>query len=579
MKAFKGIGVSPGFANGNVFVYETPLLGAVQCRDMEPASIDDEYKRFCDALKGAVDEVVLVRQQVACDVGENEAAIFDAHIAMLNDNALSNNIHGRLERERVVAERALADEIKAFEKRLTVSKNGFMRELALDVHDIGNRVLRHLLLSGRKNPLAELPEDSIVVAIKLMPSETVGMDRKNVSGIATVHGGPTSHAVILARSLGLPAVTGLEGLLEQVKTGDMALLDGVKGSLVVGPSPSQRKRFAMRRKSFEQSRSLMLQLESKVCRTRNGTRIKLMANINQACEVDLAKQHNMDGIGLFRTELLYMQACTSPSCAMQYRDYKQAAKASGDLPVTIRTFDFAVDKHPSFLSVDASSLELRGLRFALNQPRLFKSQLRAIIRGMRDHPNLRILLPMVTGWWEVKEALELVQAVSEEEKLERPVPVGAMIETPAAVFALPEILGCVDFISIGCNDLSQYMLACERTHYNHGIGETTLHPSLLRAVNQIVTAANQANRPVCVCGEAASDPVLAAVFTGLGVRELSVSPARAPIIRYALRHLSLAEAKRLADHALHAPPTVVFDELQAILPASFRSILNLELGA
>ncbi len=579
MTMLKGVAVSPGYANGTVVVYRPPMLDGVERNSIEPEETESEFKRFADALGRAVEEITVVRQQVAIDVGESEAAIFDAHCAILNDPVLRQNVRARMERQLICAEAALADEMAAFAKRLAAAGNDYMRELAMDAHDVGNRLLRHLCLDEGQSPLAELPPGSVVVAKDLMPSETVGMDRENVAGIASERGGPTSHAAILARSLGIPAATGLPGLLDEARTGMACLLDGAKGTLVLNPSEGQRRRFSTHRKEFEQSRELMRTMENRVCRLKNGTRIKLMANINQSGDVGLADEHNLDGIGLYRTELMYLAAPSAPSHMTQTRHYSRAAAACSPAPVTIRTFDFAVDKHPSFLSVDAKvSLEQRGLRFALHQPRLLRSQLRAIARSCREHPNIRILFPMVTGWWELKEVLAMVRAVSEEAQLEHAIPVGAMIETPAAIFALPEIIKLADFISIGCNDLAQYMLAMERTSSGQTISECALHPSLLRAIRQIVDAAAQQDCPVSICGEAASDPVMAAIFVGLGIRELSVSPARAPVVRYALRHLSLSEAKRAADCAIQADPARVMHDLQAILPADLKPIVAMEGG-
>lgn len=579
MRALKGIAVSPGYESGNVFVYEPPLLDAVQRRTIEDDAVDAEYARFAAAIDSAVEEVSIVRGQVAVDVGEGEASIFDAHVAMLRDPSLQTNIHKRIQQENICVEAALAEEVEEFSSRLAASGSDYMKELSMDVMDVGNRLLRHLSLALNHSPLADLPPGSIIVAQRLMPSETVGMNRKNVMGIATECGGATSHAAILARSLGIPAVTGLPRLLEQAKPGTPALLDGAKGALVLDPSNSQRKRFVGRRKSFEQSQRCMREMEKRVCKLKNGTRIKLLGNINHVSDVGLVGEHNLDGIGLFRTELLYLPVGSAPSSAVQCRHYKRAAMAAGSRPVAIRTFDFAADKHPSFLSVDVSSmLELRGLRLALHQPRLFKSQLRAIVRAAREYPNIQILFPMVTGWWELKEALSLLQSICDEEKLQHRIPVAAMIETPAAIFALKEILEMVDFVSIGCSDLAQYTLAMERSYSAQNIGKCTLHPSLLRAIQQIVETAAKANCPVSLCGEAASDPLLAAIFIGLGVREISVSPARATVVRYALRNLSLTDAKSLARCAVQADPATVMDELLHLMPAELCPIIAMEHG-
>lgn len=579
MKALKGVAVSPGYAEGALFVYQPPALDAVARRTIAQEAIDAEFERFCIAIDHSVEEVSIVREQVCADVGETEAAIFDAHVAMLCDPALKKNIRERLESGKICAEAALADEMQDFTKQLGASKSDYLRELTMDAYDVGNRLLRHLTLDGKHNPLAKLPPSSIIVARNLMPSETVGMDRKNVAGIATEQGGPTSHTAILARSLGIPAVTRVDGLLRMAEPGLTGLLDGSTGTFVLTPSEGQLQRFNMQRQDFEQSQSVMRQMESQDCQLKDGTRIRLLANINDASDVGLAKEHNLDGIGLYRTELLYLPVCSAPGTAIQYRHYKRAAIACGMHPVTIRTFDFAVDKHPCFLAVDAAaSLQLRGLRFALRQPRLFKTQLRAIVRTAREYPNMRVLFPMVTSWWELKEALGLVRELAEVEKLDHPIPIGAMIETPAAIFALPEIIDLVDFLSIGCSDLAQYTLAMERTSTGHSISECTLHPALLRAIQQIVDIAERKNCPLSLCGEAASDPLLTAVFVGLGIREFSVSPARAPVVRYALRQLSLDDAVSAVECAMRSDPFHMIDELLAVLPEELLPILAMEAG-
>jgi phosphoenolpyruvate-protein phosphotransferase len=574
----QGTAVSPGFANGTVTVYRPPALETVERRCIAPGETKAEIERFTAALDSAGAEVSAVRRQVAENVGESEAAIFDVHLAMLRDPAFLENICTRLTTEQVCAETALIDEMKAFTDRLAGSERAYIQELVMDVHDVGTRLLRHLSLDKSQTLPISLPPDSVIVARDLLPSETVGLDRKNVSGIATERGGPTSHAAILARSLGIPAVTGLVGLLDAAQDGDGCLLDGLRGTLVLNPSDARRQRFADRRREFEQAQELMHRMESKACRLKNGTPIRLLANINQSGDIDSINEHNLEGIGLYRTELLYLSARAAPGPQVQRQHYSRAAAACGEHPVTIRTFDFAADKHPSFLSVDPAAADTRGLRLALRHPQLFKTQLRAIVRTAREFPNLRILFPMVTGWWDLEEALKLLREVSQEEDLSHAIPAGAMIETPSAVFALPEILTRVDFISIGCNDLAQYTLALERNAPGQTLRESALHPSLLRAIGQIVATAAQSHCPVSVCGEAASDPLMAAIFTGLGLRAMSVSPARAPAVRYALRNLSLAEAEQAAECAIRSDPSGMPGKLLALLPTALRSILTMEQG-
>jgi len=577
VKTLRGIGVSPGYASGRIVIYRSLALDTVQSRPIEPGNIETEFERFIEAAEHAQEELSVVREQVAADVGESEAAIFDAHIAMLSDSSLKQNMHERLRTSRICAEAAVAAEVRAFASRLASSNCAYMHELATDIHDVGNRLLRHLYLDEGQNRLAELPPNSVIMARDLMPSETICMDREHVSGIATECGGPTAHTAILARSLGIPAISGLGGLLNLANSGKTCLLDGAKGMIILDPSDAQRHRQASRRREYEQSRELMCATENQVCRLKNNTRIKLMANIHQSSDVDLATEHNLDGIGLFRTELMYLSARSAPTCLAQSRQYNRVAEACGTDPVTIRTFDFSVDKHPPFLSLDASkALEMRGLRFALHQRHLFKTQLRAIVHSACEHPNIRILFPMVTGWWELQEALDLVHALCAELKPGYKLPVGAMIETPAAIFALPEILKLVEFIAIGCNDLAHYMLVHKRSSADRTVSEAAMHPSLLRAIRLIAETASQADCPVCVCGEAASDPIMAAIFIGLGIRRLSVSPARAPTVHYALRHLRLAEAKKIAACATQTDPFTVHRKLQTMLPEELRKVLTLE---
>jgi phosphoenolpyruvate-protein kinase (PTS system EI component) len=374
-----------------------------------------------------------------------------------------------------------------------------------------------------------------------------------LAAIVAEEGGKYCHTAILARSLGIPAVTGIPTISSQVQPGMRLLVDGHAGRVVIDPSPSEVERFVQLKRDHERSAGTLAAGEILPCITRDDVEIALLANLGRPEEVEQVGAHNLSSVGLFRTEFLFLESRERPSLEVQLEIYEQVAGALENRPLVIRTLDLGGDKWPAFLSSEPTGphpyRHLRGLRFSLAEERLFDAQLRAIVRVAQDK-DVRVLFPMVVGSHDFSRAAETVDRVAHELGMTRRPPIGAMIETPAALFALEEILELADFVSIGTNDLTQYMLASDRDAADRTADCTPMHPAVLRAIKRVIEAAAAKQRPVCVCGEDAGDAGFACLLVGLGIRELSMSPARSAAVRQRLRNIDCRSARHLAAEAL-----------------------------
>jgi phosphotransferase system enzyme I (PtsI) len=388
---------------------------------------------------------------------------------------------------------------------------------------------------------------------ELFPSETMDLARSGLTAIVAEEGGRNCHMAILARSLGIPAVTGIPTVTSRIQPGMRVLLDGEAGRVTIEPSPSEVESFSKLKRDYERSSAAIAAGEMLPCITQDGIEISLLANIGRPEEVEQVGMHNLSGVGLFRTEFLFLDSRGRPSLRVQLDIYEQAAHGLGDRPLVIRTFDLGGDKWPAFLSSERAGphpcSHLRGLRFAMAEGHLFQTQLRAIVQVARRN-DVRLLLPMVTGSREFARAAAAVDSLADELGMERRPPIGAMIETPGALFPLEEILDLADFAAIGTNDLTQHMLAADREAADLTEDFTPMHPEVLRAIKQAVEVAASKNRPICICGEEAGDADFACLLAGLGARELSMSPARAAAVRHSLRKIDGKRAGSLADEAL-----------------------------
>jgi phosphotransferase system enzyme I (PtsI) len=552
MRILRGQPISSGYAEGKAFVYKRRSLPGLPPSRIAPAQVSEEHRRLREALERSSKELLELRERVLAELGRAEADVFAAHGALLKDDKLVERIKRRVEQDLVSVEHAVDAEVSDLMRLLSQAENQYMQERAADVQDVGRRVLRHL--AGEPGDvLASIPPHSVVVAEELMPSDTLNLDRAHVAALVTERGGSTSHMAILARSLGIPAVTGIENACERIPDGSEVLVDGVTGTVTLGAAEPRRRDFVETQRQLVHWSGEIDREKGRECVTLDGTHVRLLANIGRPLEAGEVLEHNLEGVGLFRTEYLFLDSEEPPDLQEQMAAYEQVAQALPGLPVVIRTLDVGGDKKPPFLTPEMEGrlrLGQRGLRFSLMEGTLLAVQLRAIVEVFLRHGQVGVLFPMVVGASDLEEALKRLRQTARELGAERTPPVGTMIETPSSLFELDEILRQVDFVSVGTNDLAQFMLAADRSAVDLLTEEALLHPSVLRALRRVVEAAAAHHRPVSVCGEAAGNPPLACLLVGLGIRELSMAPRRSARVRYGLRKHRLDELETLARQAI-----------------------------
>lgn len=546
-----GCSLSPGYGSGTAFVYHSGATPRVARRTIERVEIAKEQHRFNQAVAAARRELDEVRERVLEEIGEAESDIISAHLLLLEDPCFMARIESRIEAEYVNAEHALEEEADVVAAKIRDSKSDVLRERAHDVTDVKNRLLKHLG-HGSAQMLERLPPATVLIARELLPSDTLNLDRAHVAGIVLERGAPHSHSAILARSMGIPAVGSIDRLFDRVRDGDCVFVDGERGEVLIDPDPARAAVFTRSRGDYDRDLSRLTGSEWKECATLDGERVTLLANIGRPAEVEQVHLHHLDGVGLFRTEYLFLESVERPSIAAQRAAYRTIVDGLRNMPLTIRTFDLGGDKRPSFLSgplTRGQGLGTRGLRFSLQEGSVLRSQVQAILEAAGAGEDVAILLPMVVSTEELETAIELIDQVASTMGRHRP-RVGAMIETPSAVFEIDEILRLVDFASVGTNDLTQFMLGAERRTAGTLGDDSILQPAMLRALRHVADRASALGRPVTVCGEAAGDPLAAAVLVGLGFRTLSMSPARAARVRGAIRAHRASVLAEAASEAL-----------------------------
>ena len=520
---------------------------------IDAAMTADERHRFENALQLGAEDIARLRQHVEAEVGGAEAAIFDAHLALLRDRQFLSRVGDRIDRERINAEWAVETVVSDYAERLALAESEYLRERAADIRDLGRRLLRHLARHDR-TPLSSLPGQSVLVARELYPADLVEIDRAHLAAILTELGGQTGHAAILARALGIPAISGIEEATRLITSGVELFVDGTTGEVWVDPSPREAAQFTQSSKDYQDRLATALSEERLASQTSDGLTIGLFGNIGRAHEAESVGQHGLDGIGLFRTEYLFMDEPEAPSLDKQRAVYRAVAEQIGDRPLVIRTLDLGGDKFPRFLSPhreDNPMLGLRGLRFSLTSGRvLFETQIRAILAVAARGRDVRILLPMVLGPADFAAALGIIREVAQRDHANVFPKVGAMIETPAAIFMIDELIGLSDFASLGTNDLVQFILAADRDSLEITADNGTLHPGVLRAIKVVTEAGARSGKPVSICGEAAADPRLTELLIGLGLRDLSMSPAASVRIRQRVRTVDSHKAAEVASRAI-----------------------------
>jgi phosphotransferase system enzyme I (PtsI) len=550
---FEGAGVSPGIACGRVHVVRDEFDEVMRYR-IASSQVADEISRFETALIQTRMQILEMQQRIAESIGAKDAAIFDAHLLVVEDRTLIDEVLRKLETDLCNVEWIFQEVATRYAETLNKIDDPYLRERALDIQDVTKRVIRNLQGKAPKTFLA-LTEQHILIAHNLTPSDTASMNRAKVLGIATDLGSRTSHAAILARSLNIPAVVGLHDITAKLETGQQVLLDGHDGCLIVDPTSETLARYAGIESRRAKVTAQLKELRETTSTTRDGRHIVLSANIELPEDVDAVAANGAEGIGLYRTEFLYLNRTTLPTEDEQYKIYRRVAEHVRPNPLIIRTFDLGGDKlAPGTVDITDELnpfLGWRAIRFCLENVEIFKTQLRAILRATVAG-NVKIMFPMISGLDELRRAIAILGECKEElrsakidaaEKVE----IGAMVEIPSAAICASVLAPEVDFFSIGTNDLIQYALAVDRVNEKIAHLYEPTHPAILRLLKMIADAGHAHNIWVGVCGEMAGDVALVPLLLGLGMEELSTAAILVPRVKRAVQSLSISECRELVE--------------------------------
>ena len=555
---FHGIPVSSGIGHGPVLVVG-PRSFQISSVEIPQTAVDDEIQRFKRALVKTREELKAIQKELCRRAETSDAGIFDAHLLVLEDQTIIEEVTRLVAENRINVEAAFSQTTERFISALNAVEDNYLRDRAVDMRDVADRVLGNLLGGGTTDPTRNLKVPSIIVGHDLSPSVTAQFDREKVLGFATDVGSPTSHTAILARSLNLPAVVALHDVSSQLRSGQDVLLDGYDGIVIRNPSESDLFRYGELIRRHESRDHELEAIRELRAETLDGVDVELLTNIDHPDEVDDVARYGGQGVGLFRTEYLFLNRGTLPDETEQFEAYRNAVQGLEGRPLVIRTLDLGADKVAAALPDAAEAnpaLGVRAIRFSLAHPSIFIKQLRAILRASAYGP-VKLLYPMVSTVEELSRANELLEACREELKaasvaFDAKLPVGIMIETPTAAMIADVFSREVDFLCIGTNDLIQYGSAVDRLNERITDLYQPTHPGILRLIGQVVDAGARENVPVSVCGEMAADPVLVPLLIGLGVRALSVSAPLTPQVKDVIRKLKMASAEALAQSALAA---------------------------
>ena len=547
----KGIPASPGICHGDAMLFAQINIDVPLYRISEN-EVSVEKERFQKAILATREEIIQIRDQVSNSLGEDEALIFDAHLMVLEDNALITETIQHIEQNKQNVEYSFNVVVERYINFFKTIEDEYLRERVSDIKDVSRRVLNHLV-GATKNTSLSTPQNRIIVSEDITPSQAVSFNKDNLLGFITDSGGATSHFVIMSRSFKIPAVVGLHNATEKIKQNDYILIDGYEGLVFINPSAETIKEYdQIANKQREIERSFQEELVEKT-ETLDGHNIELMANIEASDDISASIQDSFDGIGLFRTESIYLMKNGLPSEEEQFNEYASVVKNTNGKPVIIRTLDIGGDKLINGVH-DDSFLGLRAIRFCLENLTIFKTQLRAILRAS-IFGDIRIMYPMISGVEELDKANYILDEVKEELLAEEiafdsDIQVGAMIELPSAVSIIDLLANKVDFFSVGTNDLIQYLMAVDRMDDRVSHLYQPTHPAVLRSLKSIFEQSDSNQKHVSVCGEMAGEPIYAALLIGLGAKSLSVSVSRLPEIKHYIRLMNLGELKELINELM-----------------------------
>jgi len=555
MERLQGIAVSPGVAIGEALILDNEGF-RIPRRFLPRDAVEEELLRLQKAFAAAESEVEHNRKQVAEQLGDDYASIFSAHLQMLRDRRLHQEIEEMIRTRHYSPEYAVSRALRRYAKVFQALEGQYMAERANDIYDIEKRILRTLLGSSREE-FSKITSPVLVLAHNLTPSETANLNPRFALGLVTEVGGPGSHTAIVAEGMGIPAVVGVGAFLTDVSGGDTVVIDGDQGQIVLRPD---EETLAHYRHEVEEQRSLATKLESLKelpAETLDGERIQLLGNIEFPHEVEQCKNRGADGIGLYRTEFIYLGREDDPSEDTHFESYATVVRAMGDKPVVMRTLDLGADKMHSLPEPEDERnpfLGLRSIRLALKNRDLFRVQLRAILRASA-FGNVRIMFPLISTTMELRQArMVLADAIEDLEEagieFSPDVKVGMMVEVPSAVMMMDRFVEEVDFFSIGTNDLIQYCLAVDRNNKDVANLYTASDPAVIRMIDMALKTAIRFDKPISMCGQMSGNPLYTMLLLGLGLRSFSVTPTAVPEIKRVCRSVSIEQCERVAKHVL-----------------------------
>ena len=550
----QGISGSRGVAVGNVYRYIQEEI-VIPDYTVAEDKVEEEIGKFAAAMAATLKQLDTIRQKALEEMGPEEAAIFEAHMQIAQDPSLSDGIKSLVEASHTNVVAATAQTIETFANIFLGMEDAYMRERGADIKDIGDRLMRNMLGMNPRG-LSHISGEVILVAQDLAPSDTASLDKNVVKGIVTAAGGPTSHAAIMARTLEIPAVMGV-GDIESFVDGDKAVVLGTDGIVEMNPSDADWAEYINQAEAFQEELKRLRESANLEATTTDGHYVELFGNIGKAKDAKNALTMGAQGIGLYRTEFLYMENDELPAEDVQFEEYKKVAQDMKGKPVIIRTMDIGGDKELKCLDLPSEMnpfLGYRAIRISLNRPDIFKVQLRALLRASA-FGDIHIMYPMIASVEEVKQANAMLDECKEEltaegKEFNKDIKVGIMIEVPAAAVISSILAKYVDFFSIGTNDLCQYTLAVDRMNESIGSLYQPLHPGVLRLIKHVIDASHEQGKFTGMCGELASDPVATMILLGLGLDEFSMTASSIPLIKNILRSVSKVECEEVANKAL-----------------------------
>jgi len=557
-KFIHGIGASPGIVIGKAYMVERFKVRLPQKRILSE-QVKGEVERFLKVIQQSRDQLAEIKEKILDPEVRKHAFILDVHLMILNDQMLIQDTVDTIRKKKVNAEWALDLTVEKLDAAFKAIEDEYLRERRSDLHYVSSRIFRNLL--GKKHDdITKIKGKVVIVAHDLSPADTLQMNLKYVAGFITDIGGKVSHTAILSRSLGIPAVVGLEVATSLVNGGDLLVIDGETGEVAINPTEEVSQSFLERKRRVKTMEREILKYASLPAETRDGVRIRLQANIEMVEEIASAKTHGAEGIGLYRTEILYLNRKDLPTEEEHYQTYRRLAESIFPASATIRTLDIGGDKFlPDYSKSNEMNpaMGLRAIRFSIKETDIFKAQLRGILRASA-HGKLKILFPMISGIEEVRQAKAILEEVRKglakaRILFDRGIEIGAMIEIPSASVTTDLLAKEVDFFSIGTNDLIQYALAIDRTNEHVSYLYEPLHPAILRIIRGVVQSAHQARIPVAICGEMAAEPAYALILLGLGLNEFSMNPVAIPKVKKILRMARFEETRSLVEELFQFP--------------------------